>query len=253
MKYLFVFAWLLPQVVFSQDIRVREIKLRPFGQFYDSKDSTIIYPVIVTKNEAASRLINKEIKRRILDSDDEGNAKISAGKALLKMAQTGLSDLTYTITYNRNGILSLNIYQMVEVAYPHSSYDYFNFDSRTGKVLKIEDILKRAMIEQFRSMVYADKLDSLKRYKEDELKSHLMSKDIDSTVYQSALDIINEDCIGTASLDDFSISLTGIEIFDQCEFPHFLTHLQPGYKLKYSYRLMEPYVRAEYRGRLSYK
>ena len=66
-------VFLLPSTVHAQSVQFNEIKATPAKKFYDTKESTIVFPVVVSDNPAVSRLINNEIEESVLeyDSDDK--------------------------------------------------------------------------------------------------------------------------------------------------------------------------------------
>jgi hypothetical protein len=248
MKCILLFIWLLPSALYSQSIRIREIKFKPKPKYYNTADSTIIYPIIVTGNPVVNRLINKEIKEQVLDPE---NSKATTRETIRSMIRMGLTDLSYEVTYSENGILSLKIDIEVMAAYPSVSFRYLNFDIRTGQRLEIKDIINEKMFEQFKSKVFADKIDSLKSYKENELRSQLLNKELDTLTYQGAMELVDSYCIKSVNIETFSLSPKGIEIIDECEFPHVIRGMEPTYELKYSYWFMRPYLRPEFQDRLS--
>ena len=239
---------LLSSSLYSQSTHIREIKFRPKPKYYNTADSTIIYPVIVTGDPAVSRSINKVIKEQLLDPE---YAKMGTREALRRMIGNGLTDLSYEVTYCKNGILSITIDIGVVAAYSSSWQRYFNFDVRTGRYLELKDIVSNKTFEQLKAKVFADKVDSLKNYKEGELKGRLLSGEIDSVDYRWAAGIVDSDCIASIKLDNFSLSQAGIDIFDECEFPHVIRGMEPVYALKYSYRFLFPYLRPEFQKRLA--
>ncbi|HZE84830.1 MAG TPA: hypothetical protein VE035_11015 [Puia sp.] len=246
MKSIFLFFWILPLALYSQSVHIREIKFRPNPKFYKTTDTTIVYPVVVTGNQVVNRLINDVIKKRLLYPE---NSKMTLREALRAMIRMRLTDLDYEVTYNKNGILSLKVGVHVEAAYPNYWNEYFNFDIRTGQCLATKDILMDNMIEPFKSKVFADKIDSLKSYKQEELTKPLLNKELDSETYHMATGII-DDCIATINIDNFSLTQQGIEIIDPCEFPHVIRGMEPTYELKYSFQFMYPYLKSTFKERL---
>lgn len=246
MRYIFLLTCLWPLALYSQSFHIREIKFRPAPKYYNTKDTTIIYPVIATGDPAVDRSINKMIREQVLDRD----SKAPAREILRSMIRTGLTDMDYEVTYRNNGILSLRIDVQVMAAYPNSWSRYLNFDLRTGRYLQTRDIIQETMFDQFKSKIFADKADSLKSYKEKGLKSRLMSREMDSSTYRSIIEMIDSDCINSVDVDHFSLSDTGIEIIDPCDFPHVIKGWQPDFGLRYSYGFINSYLRSEFQSRL---
>lgn len=250
MKWTFLMIGILSSLaIHAQSVEVKEIRFRPNPKYYNTKDSTIIYPIIVTGNRTASQMINKNIEVTVLEFDPDVKSKTTRDE-LRNMIRMGLTDMSYIVTYNKNGILSLEIDLEIEAAYPNPSEYYFNFDVRTGQLLEIKDILKDSLIGQFQSKVFSDKIDSLKKYKEQDLKILLSKKEIDTTVYRWATEEVDSNCINSIDISNYSLSKSGLAIFDQCEFPHAIRGVAPDYQLRYSYQFMYPYLKPEFQARL---
>jgi hypothetical protein len=242
---------LLTACLQAQIALVRELKSRPSTKYYNTTDSTIIYPIIVTASPVVSRLINKQIKIAVLEVDPDEKSR-STSKPLQNSIRNGLTDMSYDVTYNKNGILSLHISQVIEAAYPNQSDIYLNFDLRSGQSIQIGDIINDSLFRQFRSKVFADKIDSLKAY-ENKNQMLFTKKEIDTTTYEWAAQEVDSFCLNTIDISNFSLSKTGIKIIDECEFPHVIRSLSPEYELLYSYQFMYPYLRSEFRDRLLFK
>jgi hypothetical protein len=248
--------WILLTVCFllccairAQSVRFKELKSKPIPEFYNTTDSTIVFPIVITTNPGISRSINKSIEYALLESDLDDSARTTRVK-LRRMIKSGLTDLGYEVTYNKDDLLSLDIYMVVEAAYPNPSRTYLNFDIRTGQTLTIRDIVADSLFKQFQEKVFADKMDSLKVYKEKDLKGLFSSKQIDSSTYEWALEEIDSNCVKGSDIESFFLSKTGIEIIEPCEFPHAIRGISPSFKLEYSYPFMYPYLRSEFRNRL---
>jgi hypothetical protein len=64
MKNVCLFLCLLALNVYGQSAHIKEIKDKPSDRFFHTGDSTIVYPLIVTKNPAADKLMNA-VKSRL--------------------------------------------------------------------------------------------------------------------------------------------------------------------------------------------
>ena len=239
MKYLLVFISLIFHSVYAQTVTFREIKLKPNPRFYKTKLPTIIYPLVVTNNKAVDKLINSKIKTKMLSED-----AISVKQALKEQISVGLINMSYEVTFKKQGILSLNIYGEGCGAHCSSWYTYFNFDLKTGKSLSIYDLIAENRIDSFKKKVFADKIKALNKYKEQE--KNYSGNDIDSVTINWAIEQVNENCIGNVQLDNFSLSGLTIEIMDPCEFPFAIRSQEPDYELKYSYRFMLSFLNSKF-------
>lgn len=249
MKWIFLLIYILPPALYAQSLHIRELRSRPSPKYYNTKDTTIFYPIIATANPTISRLINRNIAAAVLEFDPDDSSKTTR-EQLHNMTRMGLTDLSYEVNYNKNGILSLEIDLEVEAAYPNQSEVYLNFDIRTGQALGIRDLINDSLFNQFQSKVFADKVDSLKNYRDNYLKPLFANKEIDTSTYQWAIEEVDSNCINSIDMSHISLSKTGIKIVDPCEFPHAIRGISPDYELKYSYRFMYPYLKSEFQDRL---
>ena len=233
----------------AQLVKIEEIKLRPNHKLFNTKDSTIVYPIIVTKNDVASKLINDEIREQMID---EAYNKMSTQKALTELINERLTNLFYEVTFKNSNILSMKISAEGYGAYSSWSYSYFNFDLKTGKTITIEDVVEENKYQSLEVIVFTNKKKALEKYKKEEFEL-FSNKEIDSTTYSWAIEHVNENCMGETTLSVFSLSAFGIEFIDPCEFPHILRSQTPTYELKYSYKIISQFLKPEFKKRLSYK
>lgn len=232
MKYLFLFFCLMPTTLFAQSVHINEVKYIPH------KGDKICLPVIVSGNHMADSLVNNVIRLKILDAED---VRIPVKKAIRDRVESGLTGASYEVTYNKNGILSLAFSLEGMGAYPSYWCVYLNFDSKTGKQLKIGDIIKADRVTKFKAKVLADKVFSLKRYKK-EIKGY---EDSDW-----AIETVNS-CMKSLNTDNFSITQVEIEIIDECDFPHAIQNMAPVYSLKYSYHSLATFLRPAFLTKLT--
>jgi len=239
MKYLLLFLFSVYHITYAQTVGFKEIKLKPRPELYNTKVPTIIYPIVVTNNPPVDKQINDQIKNEIL-----GEEAVNARQTLKERIREDLTDMDYEVTLRNYGILSLTINEVGCGAYCSSSNTYFNFDLKTGKSLSIYDLVAENMIDSFTKIVFTDKVNALKKYKEE---SDYSDNTIDSATINWAVEQVNENCIGTVKIENFSLSKDTIEIMDPCEFPHAIRAMEPDYKLRYSYRFMLPFLKPKYR------
>lgn len=235
-RYLFniiLFISLYCPAAFAQPVTIKEIKSLPDKKYYNTKEATLIYPVVITKNAGAGKLINAFIKSTIIAKETE-DSTVSTRQGLKDMAANGTINLSYEVTLNKNNILSLYIFQEGCRAYCSSWNTYFNFDTHTGKVITIEDIISKNSIANFTKMVLTDKQKALTLYKKEE-KEELDSKVIDSSEYDWAITEVDDYCYKSVDISNFSLSETGIAIMDGCELPNAIKSQSPSYNLNYLY------------------
>ncbi|MBI2731025.1 MAG: hypothetical protein HYX40_09780 [Sphingobacteriales bacterium] len=247
MKYIF----LLPLSfffynAFTQTASFKEIRMRPNPKYYKTSDITIIYPLISTKNSKTDQLINNSIRTAIIGEED---VKGSLKAALLHMSADGTTDLSYEITYNKNWVLSLTIYSQGCGAYCSSSYNYLNFDLKTGKEIEAGDLIIKEKKDSLEKIILAKKTNSLSNYKKEEL-SMLNNDEIDTATYEWAIQEVDSVCIKEISLQNFVISKNNIEFKSDCDFPHIIKSQEPFLELKFSLVFLKSFLAPVYRQRL---
>ena len=234
MKFYFTVILLVSFSSYGQTITFREIKLSRNSRYYKTTKKTIIYPIVVTNNKRVDSLINSQIKNEVFSPGDE---KQSINKTLVENINDGLINLSYRVSYKKNGLLSFSIFSEGCGAYCSSWETYFNFDLKTGKKLSITDLILENKRDSFYKIVFADKVKYLREYKEEKF-SMLKQGDVDSTTYEWALEQVDSNCMKDVKLEDFSFSNFNLEINDTCEFPHAIRSQQPTYELKYTYTFL---------------
>jgi len=229
---------------FGQSASFKEIRLKPNSKHYNSKETTIIFPIVLTKNSKIDDLINFRIKEDVFVPENDNQSLKSVLNEHIN--EYGLVNLSYQVTYNRLGILSLSIYFEGCGAYCSSSTRYFTFDLSTGKKVSIDEIFLKDKIDSFKAIVQLEKKSSLVKYKLEERNS-LLNKEIDSVTYDWAISQVDENCINQFSIDQFSISNNSIQIFDPCQFPHAIGSQTPTIELKYSYNSISYFLNPKFR------
>ena len=223
---------------------LKEIKFKPNPKQFVTRDSSIIFPIVHTKNPQVDKLINSQIKIDLFEIEDEKQSLRSIINE--QVSDYGLINLDYAVTYNNNGLLSFSI--NAEGCGAHCSLwtTYFNFDLKTGKKITINDIFLIDKIDSFTSIVKADKINALTNYKKEE-NTYFTNQDIDSITYDWAISQVDDHCINQVSIETFSISSNSIEVIDPCEFPHAIRSQQPLLELKYTYSSISEFLKPKYK------
>ncbi len=213
--------------------------------------ASIKYPVVVINNVAVASVINKNIKKVLLDDNLVDTTINNTADALKQYAAGYLTDMDYTVTFNKNGILSLNVYLQVEGAYQWSYYCYFNFNLVTGESLSLSSIIKAAGYSAFRNTMLHYKQSGLKKSMQD-TKKNLDSGYVDKDDYVFFLERIKEEgCMDSVSLQKFSLSANYIQVFNECGFPHAMRNIQPDYNLLFDIKKGRDMLNAEFFEKLS--
>jgi hypothetical protein len=213
---------------FTQSASFKEIKLRPKAEKLNTKEFTIVYPLVFTKNSNIDELINSQVKNGLLGFESDTS---SLQSALNSHIGEGLINLSYTVTFNKLGLLSF--FTLAEGCGAHCSVwrTYFNFDLATGRQITINDLFLASKFESFKSMVKKKKKAALSKYKSESKED----AKADSVGYDWAMTLV-DDCMQRISVDKFSLSGKTLQIIDDCEFPHAIRALEPGIALHYSYQ-----------------
>lgn len=238
MKYLLLLLNLLPLISHEQQCTIREIKRKPKEEFYKTKDSTIVFPIIITSSQSISKLINTRIKNELVDSSEN---KKTIQTALDFLIADGVTDISYNVAFNKNNILSLNINTFGCGAHCTSETLYFNFDLRTGNPIVINEVVRKERLDSFQNMVLKEKITALSNYKKG-LSKQLVKSEIDSSDYDFVMEEIDSNCINSINLEHFSLSNSYIEISDPCDFPTAYRAMEPDYELKFDYRLIKEFL-----------
>lgn len=234
---------IVPDCCLAQKALLREIKLKPDSNYFNIKDSTIVFPIVVTKNSEVDKRINSRILEEMFQPEDSSQ---SLKQVLAEHIENGLINLDYKISFNSGGLLSFSIDAEGCGAHCSSWTTWFNFDLATGKEITIYDLLTGSGIDSFKNIVSKDKKAALSKYLADQ-RIALSNKDGDSTTYEWAISQVEESCINRISIENFSLSGGVLEIFDNCEFPYAIRSQEPTIELKYSYRKVTDFLNPKFR------
>jgi hypothetical protein len=242
MRSVLIGCLLFPLFVLSQSARFTQIKVKPLKKYYDVDSATIFFPVVVLSNQAVAAKINTSLRNRIVDTRG-GDSTFGLNSSILLAVENGLVDLTYDILFNNNGMLSLDIRGEGTVAHPYYFQETLNFDLASGNAIAVSDLFTPAGLKSFKTRVKHDKTKALVQHK-SELKTLLSNKEITKEVYDTALETINE-CLNSLSLDKFTLDGSSIVIYDNCEFPHYIRSIGPGYTLQYKLASLKIWLKSE--------
>jgi hypothetical protein len=242
MKYITIIFVLFHTLAIGQFVKITEIKRQAKAMYNNTNDTTITYPIIITRSDSVNKKINSQIQSVFIDPDYL-NKNVSIG--LDSAISNGLINMTYEVSFCRNNILSITINAESCGAYCTGWSTYFNFYTITGNVIGINDILKNDKRKLFGEMVFKKKTQELINYK-SALKENLEKNVIDTDAYNWAIEEI-DGCENSVLLNQFSLSASSIEIHDDCGFPHAILSLQPDYKLNYTYVSIIEFLNADWK------
>ena len=244
MKTFLILFVLVPALCLSQERPMfSSVRLKPLKEKYNVDSITIIYPIIKLHNKLAYEKINKIIRETLLPEYNDEDSSIAIDSLVKLSAADGLTSMSYKSSFNKNGILSLQIFIDAVAAYPTSWQEELNFDINTGDLITMKNIIKPEKYKLFRQLVYQDKINAIKKY-QIELKNYFSKKEFDKETYEWASEEVKH-CMDSVSFEKFILTGSALQIFDGCDFPHMIQAIGPAYDLRYKLSSIRSYVRDE--------
>lgn len=232
---------------YSQSCTISFISLRPDNHYFNTQAYTINYPVIHISDSIVSLKINQAIRKELLLEDQPGQSLIAE---LKKMIHDGyLISMDDSVTFNKNGIVSMYVTVEGCGAYCATSRYYFNFDLNNGETIPINNIIKKDSFADFKADAFKIKVAGLNGYKK-EIKAGLANKEIDSDEYNEVIQYVDEWCIDSVDVANFSLTTSHIEIIDNCAFPHVMQNLTPDYNLIFPFESIKKFISTKYWNKL---
>ncbi len=225
-------------IAFGQHVEIDTFQLRSNHSFTDLKADKMIFPIIQTGHEKIDSIINHDLKDKFT-SKEYPNENLDS--TLTKWAGDQVSYLDFEVSYNANGILSLNISTEGCGAYCTHWTKYFNYSIETGETLNISEIIDTT--GAFRTKVYTDKETQYGQQKK-ELKELLNdpASGLDESTYEWALEYY-QNCESSFDLETFAIYPDRLEIIERCNPPNAIKYLTPIITLKYIHAEYEEYLK----------
>ena len=183
-------------IAIGQEVQIETFRLEKSERFKDIQSDKMNFPIIRTGNKEIDSLINTDLKNRFTDNE---YPKDNFDSTLIKWAGDQIVFLDFQVTYNRNGILSINVSAEGCGAYCTSWTDYFNYSTSNGEWLNISDVINNTV--EFKRIVDKDKKEQYAEQKRL-LKEMLNDQDseLDEVTYEWALENY-DDCEKTQTLN----------------------------------------------------
>ncbi|WP_242929359.1 hypothetical protein [Pontibacter vulgaris] len=223
---------------FGQGVQIDTLKVSLSPRFVDLQSERNNYPVVRTGDSRIDLLINHDIKNKLTHNE---YPEASMDSTIADWAAEGIVYLDFQVTYNKRGILSLNISAEGCGAYCTSWTEYFNYSTLTGKALDLGDVVDTK--GNFKELVLKQKKAQYEQQRK-ELKEMLVDKEsgLDSATYDWALEHYN-DCERSSELTRFALHQNYLEIVETCYLPNAIKNLTPVIELKYKYSDIKKYLR----------
>ena len=228
----------------SQLISIEKIKAIPQKSFYNTKDSTLVFPAFKIKNKNAEIKINNKIKTDF--KKDRGIEKSGNIQSMLKKAsEEGLTQIDFEIKYQKNKLLSFLFQWEATGAYSSTWQTYYCFNLETGNLITLDSLIDKRYKKDFLSLVKKKQSENINKYKKD-LSDQLRKKEIDKETFNWATAQIRNNSWGNYNPQNFIIDKNTLTIIIDCEFPHAIQALSPDNEIKLTIKEVQPYFNSIY-------
>lgn len=189
----------------------------------NKRDGETPEPAVVTIPVVAQKLLPVTIGPKVQKVLSTKNAFEQSPEEMAKEIKDGdfwLSEVDYTINYNKNYLVDADFNRNGCGAYPDGSTSHVLVDLKTGKQVKANDAFNAASIPQLRKLLKArmekEVQESFKEFEKSpeeltDLKDQLKAPFVPSQ----------------ALLDNFTVSDKGLTFTQNWSFPHVIQALQP--------------------------
>jgi hypothetical protein len=144
-----------------------------------------------------------------------------------------LEEADYKVLYNRNGVLSIELWMTGTAAYPDGVTKRIVVDIQNGKRVSIADAFSR--LPQLATLIRKAQIQEVKKATEE------MKSDPDAQPEQ----LFSETNFTTEDLKEFSVNDKGVTFYYDYGFPHVLEGLQPDGEFMFDWQTLKPFVRRD--------
>ncbi|MCL6260212.1 hypothetical protein M3O96_14015 [Aquiflexum sp. TKW24L] len=237
-KILTIILVFIGPIAFGQIVQIETFRLEKSGRFEDIQLDKMNFPIVQSENQKIDSLINNDLKNRFTNNEYP-NATMDS--ALIKWADGQIIFLDFTVTFNQNGILSINVSAEGCGAYCTYWTEYFNYSTKTGKWLDISDIIDTT--GTFKKMVFEDKVEQYNKARRNLKENHKDSNwGLSEDDYENTLEYFNE-CDNSFKLNQYALYADHIEIIEECWLPHVMKPSTPIIELKYKFSEIREYLK----------
>jgi hypothetical protein len=233
--FLTIFAF--ASIAFSQTVVITPKKTvytrKGKVSFKEMRTFSVTYPVV-------SSAISAPIKKKLENTINYWRAfEMTLAENL--SADGWLTDLSYQVNYNKNGILDISLFQEGVGAYPTSETINLVVDLKTGEQVKFAEVFKTDSTDKLAQLV--------DRKLELEKKEIIKGIETDNTDYKTAEDrqndveMIDKLTFTSESFNEFLVNDKGVIILYDAGFPHAIQALQPDGRYFFSWAELKPFVK----------
>ena len=192
------------------------------------KQAMVAYPVITNgPNPAVLKQVQNSIalKQVLGESIEEIEADFKRGG--------WLSQLSYTVDYNKNSIVQFTYTRMGSSAYPSTFRNYVAVDLQTGQIITAADLFSQGGLPKV--------VDLLNQVMQKRVQKTIAEK---KSEYPDMTSRLAGKKFNPKELNDFIIGENGITFVYDFGFPHVAKVLEPNSQFFLSYAQLRPYFKA---------
>lgn len=153
---------------------------------------------------------------------------------------TWLDDFGYKVNYNADYLLDITFMQSGLAAYPDTHEKHMLISLRDGKLVKAADVFDVTKLEPLAALV-----DRALQAELAKLRTENLADVRDNDERQALTDAYANLKIERESLDEFSVSKTGITFLYDAGFPHVIKALEPQGRYFFGYKALNDYIRRD--------
>ncbi len=239
-----LFLLLIPFVSFAQTATLEDMAISVEEDFYRKDLNTLVLPIVGTGDKTIGKKINTLVRKKVFEEYYSEVAIDSVKENLIKMVEEGLISMKYASTFNKNGLLSLQVIEEWIEPVKIVKTIYLNFDLKTGDLLKLSDLILEESSDKFKDNVRKKNSGIIEEYEEN-LGYQLEDEEIDETDYERAIGAVSKYCRYSVQFGNFILKDLELEIVNYCKFPAVIKTAAPEVQLSYKYESLKDMMKAE--------
>ena len=221
-----------------------------FGQYRSrtitcKHDSTLNFPVFISKNNAATKRINDHLQMEFFETTTsktpetklfDENRYISNDS----ISQSGYTSISYQVELNDPKILSVMFELEGMGAYPTYKKRYFSFYNKTGRPISVDTVFTTEGLRSVKEILINKRNKEIKQWIE-ELKA-----DSETAYTEDSSFIVDNfaECNAKAEEENFFIKKEKVLFYKYDCFPHAWGPYETNLNIEFTYKELEKYLSA---------
>jgi len=156
-----------------------------------------------------------------------------------------LSELSYKVNHNKNGVLDIALMQEGVGAYPDGTTVYLVVDLKTGEQVKFTDAFKADSLDRFAEMVdkklSVEKIAVIRRTDKGEFDDGKPDKEANDSLKEQ----LNGLKFTTETFSEYTVSDKGVTIIYDAGFPHVIQAAQPDGQYFFTWAELKPFIKPD--------